>query len=47
MRIKELFESWGPEPNEPVLRPEQAIPPVLQQTTQLYQPYQPKKEDQK
>lgn len=29
---------------EPVMRTEQAIPPVLQQTTKLYQPYQPKKE---
>lgn len=30
---------------QPVFRPEQSVPPVLQQTTQLYQPYQPKKED--
>ena len=29
---------------EPVLRTEQAIPPVLQQTTALYKPYEPKKE---
>lgn len=36
-----------PKPVQPVFRPEQAIPPVLQQTTQLYQPYQPKKEDKK
>lgn len=29
---------------EPVMKPHQSIPPVLQQTTQLYRPYQPKKD---
>jgi hypothetical protein len=29
---------------QPVFRPEQAMPPVLQQTTQLFKPYEPKKE---
>jgi len=33
-----------PLPQTPVLKPESHIPPVLQQTASLYQPYQPKKD---
>ena len=29
---------------QPVYKPEQSVPPVLQQTTQLFKPYEPKKE---
>jgi hypothetical protein len=32
-------------PPPPPLRQESQVPPVLQQTTQLYQAYQPKKEE--
>jgi len=40
-------ESTNKNGTAPPLRKESAIPPVLQQTTKLYQPYILKKEDNK
>jgi len=38
-------ESANKNGSTPPLRKESAIPPVLQQTTKLYQPYTPKKDN--